>query len=116
MSNWCNCAVGHASRDQYFIDEGLTISGLGESPMTAVAQFFGIESEQSYKLFLSSGYIGADVLGCLPPRLPAPADVIARLEVLLLEKRANEAAKEAGLSIINVQLATAIKRELEPVS
>jgi hypothetical protein len=23
MSNWCNCAVGHASRDQYFIDEGL---------------------------------------------------------------------------------------------
>jgi hypothetical protein len=70
MSNWRNCAVGRASRDQFFIDEGLSISGLGESPMAAVAEFFGISGDQSYKTFLTSGYVGPSVLGHLPPRMP----------------------------------------------
>jgi hypothetical protein len=50
MSRWCGCAVGRASRDRYFVGEGLSIEGLGEAPMTAAAEFFGISGAQSYKL------------------------------------------------------------------
>lgn len=89
MGGWCNCAVGHASRDQYFIDEGMTNPELDETPMASVANFFGLTRDQSHATFLSSGYAGEEFYG----RLPTPADVIAKLQVMLMEKRAQEPAE-----------------------
>jgi hypothetical protein len=120
MSNWCTCAVGRASRDQYFIDEGLTIAGPGGRPMVGIAEFFGITTEQSHATFLSSGYVGPAVFGASGK--PTPADVIAKLQVLLMEKRAAESALEADAyrlrsHPVRVEDDTSsTRRELEPVS
>jgi hypothetical protein len=87
MSNWCGCAIGHARSDPYFVKHFNPEFGrcLGTAPMSFLAEYFGIEREQVGELFLSSGYIG---LG----RAAAPSDVVAKLEVILMAKRANEPA------------------------
>lgn len=81
MKNWCRCACGHAGRDQYFIDEVFEPGSIARA-----AEFFGITLHQSYELFTASSYI-LDT-----GKLPTPADVIAKLQVLLMEKRAQEPA------------------------
>jgi hypothetical protein len=122
MSNWCNCAVGHASRDQYFIDEGLRNpddEGVA-APIMGLAKFFGIDTDQAYSLFLASGYVSINSPVLAPP---AAAAVIARLQVLLVEKLAAEAAMEPGINDVLALMrlvpsvdSQSTKRELEPVS
>jgi hypothetical protein len=84
MTNWCDCAIGHAVCDEYFIQQKLPRYQIGVSVTSNIAEFFGIPVEQARRLFLPSGYIGDQ------GHMPTPDDVIARLQVLLIEQRANE--------------------------
>lgn len=89
MASWCGCAIGQARHDQYFAEHFNRDfeKNLSKHPMSFVADFFGIDHEQACQLFLSSGYHD---LG----REATPSDVVARIEVLLLAKRAAEPVVE----------------------
>jgi hypothetical protein len=96
MSNWVTCVVGQARSDPYFVNHfniefGKSLNG---SPMTYLANYFGLESGQVQSLFLSSGYTG---LG----REPTPSDMIQKLEVILLQKRAAAPVVEETRDSIN---------------
>lgn len=98
MANWCNCAIGHARRDQYFIDNFNSDFGesLGHSPMAFIADYFGLAINQAQALFLSSDYHS---LG----RSPTPSDVVAKLEVVLLAKRADEPVVEGTRGLVEAK-------------
>jgi hypothetical protein len=75
------CAIGHASRDEYFVAQGFKpgFPGLEE-----LRDFFDIDMRRiSYLFFKRPGYV---------TRL----DVLGALRVLLLEKMAQQSAEEWG--------------------
>lgn len=90
MSNWANCVIGHAKRDEYFIKNFNSEfeKSLCNQPIFMLAEYFGIEREQAASLVLPSGYHDLD-------REPTPSDVVQKLEVILMAKRATAAVEEA---------------------
>jgi hypothetical protein len=84
----CGCAIGHALHDKYFYKEGMR---LDSHMISNMAEFFGITLDQSQSLFLGSGYqkAWADILSDSDCKA-TPHDVIAKLRVILIEKRAHE--------------------------
>jgi hypothetical protein len=92
--------------DRYFIYEGLSFPALGGTPLDTLSKFFGIERDQAQAMFTASGYSGG--VWRLGGPNPTPADVIAKVQVILMEKRPNESSE--GF------LTTRAAREPEPVS
>jgi hypothetical protein len=83
MGNWSSCAIGLARRDEYFVKDfnvGFEKS-LTSSPLDFLNNYFSLNSEQSRSLFLASGYHD---LG----RQTTPSDVVSKIEVILMSKRA----------------------------
>jgi hypothetical protein len=89
LSFWCNCAIGHAMKDAYFIARGFNpmrdCCDPGHGLMPAIGQFFDISAVRAISLFIPQvGYTGAR------------KDVLAALRVLLLEKMAQKIDDEGG--------------------
>jgi hypothetical protein len=81
---WCDCAIGHAGRDAYFIEQGLdpahiTFAGYTSPAMAKVGEFFDISAARAASLFVPTfeGY-------------GSRYHVLAALRVLLLEKMAQQ--------------------------
>jgi hypothetical protein len=100
LSLWCNCAIGHAMKDAYFI--ALEFNPMrdcrdpGHGLMPAIGKFFDISAVRAISLFVPQvGYVGAR------------KDVLAALRVLLLEKMAQEMSIDRNDAVGNLELADA---------
>jgi len=83
LQNWCNCAVGHAAKDAYFIARGFNpMRGveLGKSLMPEIGKFFDISVERAIELFVINPI----------RKYQSRHDMLAALRVLLLEKMAQQ--------------------------
>jgi len=104
LQNWCNCAIGHAVKDAYFIARGFNPMRdvePGQSLMPEIGLFFDISEKRAAELFIP------DVCGKYQSR----KDVLAALRVLLLEKMAQEMRLEESIdcndAVGNLELADA---------
>jgi hypothetical protein len=100
LSLWCNCAIGHAVKDEYFIALGfdpIRDVDPGQSLVLVIGRFFDISAARAKSLFIPStdGKYDTrrDVLAALRVLLLekiAQQDVLAALRVLVLEKIAQQ--------------------------
>jgi hypothetical protein len=81
LSHCHHCAMGHASRDEYFVAHGFKP---GFPSMEEIRDFFATDMRRvSYLFFRRSGY-------------ESRHDVLAALRVLLLEKMAHDIGADIG--------------------
>jgi hypothetical protein len=81
LSHCHQCAIGHASRDEYFIAAGFKP---GFPALEELRDFFDIDMRRISYLFFARCDYGSRM------------DVLAALRVLLLEKMAQQSAEEWG--------------------